>query len=101
MNLVAAVPSLHAGLSLAIAAFLWSRVHRGWQPLLVCYPLTMAFTLVYTAEHFVVDILLGWVLAAVVVWGFNRYAARRSRASDRKMPATVGASRADAVARGG
>ena len=42
------------------------RVRRRWRPLLVAYPLIMAFTLVYTAEHYVVDILLGWALAAVV-----------------------------------
>src|SRR5690606_22899355 len=48
VNLVAAIPSLHAGLSAAVAAFLWTRVHRRWRPLLVAYPLTMAFTLVYT-----------------------------------------------------
>ena len=64
---MAAVPSLHAGLTAAIAAFLWKRVHRRWRPLLVAYVLVMAFTLVYTAEHYVVDILLGWVLAAVVL----------------------------------
>ncbi|MGV0801781.1 hypothetical protein ABQF26_32715, partial [Mycolicibacterium elephantis] len=40
--------------------------------------LVMAFTLVYTAEHYVVDILLGWVLALVVVTGLNRFEARRS-----------------------
>ena len=34
--------------------------------MLVAYPLVMAFTLVYTAEHYVIDILLGWALAAVV-----------------------------------
>ena len=51
----------------AIAAFLWHRVHRGWRPLLVAYVLVMAFTLVYTAEHYVIDILLGWALAAVVI----------------------------------
>jgi PAP2 superfamily len=78
VNLVAAIPSLHAGLTLAIAAFLWNRVQRGWRPLLVAYVLIMAFTLVYTAEHYVVDILLGWVLAAVVVTGINLYEARRS-----------------------
>ena len=33
---------------------------RKWRPLLVAYVLMMAFTLVYTAEHYVVDILLGW-----------------------------------------
>jgi hypothetical protein len=67
VNLVAAIPSLHAGLTLAITAFLWNRVHRGWRPLLVAYVIVMAFTLVYTAEHYVVDILLGWALAAVVL----------------------------------
>ncbi len=37
----------------------------------------MAFTLVYTAEHYVIDILLGWALAAVVVTAINRFEARR------------------------
>ena len=60
VNLVAAIPSSACGLTLAIAAFLWSRCHRRWRPLLVAYVLVMAFTLVYTAEHYVVDILLGW-----------------------------------------
>jgi hypothetical protein len=78
VNLVAAIPSLHAGLSLAITLFLWRRVHRNWRPVLVAYVLVMAFTLVYTAEHYVVDILLGWALAAVVVMGSNRYHAWRS-----------------------
>jgi len=67
VNLVAAVPSLHAGLTLAICAFLWNRVHRAWRPLLVAYVLVMAFALVYTAEHYVIDILLGWALAAIVM----------------------------------
>jgi hypothetical protein len=67
VNLVAAVPSLHAALTAAVAGFLWTRVQRKWRPLLVAYVLVMAFTLVYTAEHYVVDILLGWVLAAVVL----------------------------------
>jgi len=44
---VAAIPSLHAGLALAVAAFLWNRVARKWRPLLVAYVLVMAFTLVY------------------------------------------------------
>lgn len=73
VNLVAAIPSLHAGMTAAIAAFLWHRVRRGWRPVLAVYVLVMAFTLVYTAEHFVVDILLGWALAAVVIVGLRRY----------------------------
>ncbi len=79
VNLVAAVPSLHAGMSAALAAFLWHRVHRGWRPVLVAYPLVMAFTLVYTAEHYVVDLLLGWALAAVVMVLLRRFEGRRRR----------------------
>jgi membrane-associated phospholipid phosphatase len=67
VNLVAAIPSLHAGLTAMIAVFLWRRVKRCWRPLLVAYVLAMAFTLVYSAEHFVVDVLLGWALAAIVL----------------------------------
>lgn len=95
VNLVAAIPSLHAGLSAAIAVFLWNRVQRRWRPVLVAYPLTMAFTLVYTAEHYVVDILLGWVLAAVVLTALARWdamrAARRNRrdAVPSREPATL------------
>lgn len=81
VNLVAAIPSLHAGLTAAVAAFLWNRVNRGWRPVLVAYVLIMAFTLVYTAEHYVIDILLGWTLAAVVVVALNRYESRRLRTS--------------------
>ena len=73
VNLVAAIPSLHAGLSAAFTVFLWNRVQRRWRPLLVAYPLIMAFTLVYTAEHYVVDILLGWVMAAAVLWALRAF----------------------------
>ncbi|MBX7432285.1 phosphatase PAP2 family protein [Mycobacterium sp. Y57] len=79
VNLVAAIPSLHSGLSAAIAVFLWNRVNRRWRPLLVAYPLVMAFTLVYTAEHYVIDVLLGWLLAAVVILGIRQFEVRRSR----------------------
>ena len=81
VNLVAAVPSLHAGMTLAIAMFLWNRVHRGWRPVLVAYVIIMAFTLVYTAEHFVIDILLGWVLAVVVMLAIDWFRSRRAEPS--------------------
>ncbi|MBO0678969.1 phosphatase PAP2 family protein [Mycolicibacterium sp. S2-37] len=108
VNLVAAIPSLHAGMTAAVAAFLWHRVHRGWRPLLAAYVLIMAFTLVYTAEHFVVDILLGWALAAAVIVGLRRYDGwRRGRSGEVDLaqrlgdgPERLGArSEADDVAR--
>ena len=42
------------------------------------YPLIMAFTLVYSAEHYVIDILLGWALSVVVVLWLNVARTRRS-----------------------
>lgn len=70
-NLVAAIPSLHAALTMLLALFLWPRTAARWRPWLLLYPFAMAFSLVYTAEHYVFDILLGWALAAVVVWAVN------------------------------
>jgi hypothetical protein len=82
VNLVAAIPSLHAGLTAAVAAFLWTRVARKWRPLLAAYVLVMAFTLVYTAEHYVVDILLGWLLAAVVLVAIRWFEAWRRQPTE-------------------
>ncbi len=66
-NDVAAVPSLHAAYALLISIFLWRVVGRRWRPVLVAYPLAMAFALVYTAEHYVSDVLAGWAYAAAAV----------------------------------
>jgi hypothetical protein len=64
-NDVAAVPSLHAAYALLIAVFLWPIVRGPWRIAVAAYPLAMAFALVYTAEHYVVDVLLGWLYAGV------------------------------------
>jgi hypothetical protein len=85
VNLVAAIPSLHAGMTLAIAAFLWNRVNRGWRPLLAAYVLVMAFTLVYTAEHYVIDILLGWALAGLVLGAMHWIKLRRAGPSEEEI----------------
>ena len=74
-NPVAAVPSLHAAYTLLVTLFLW-RVARWARPLLALYPLAMAFALVYTAEHYVFDILLGWAYTLVAVWIVGRIADR-------------------------
>ena len=62
---VGALPSLHAGWPFMLMLFFWSRAGR-WRILLVGYTLAMAFTLVYSADHFLFDILLGWTYATVV-----------------------------------
>jgi membrane-associated phospholipid phosphatase len=76
-NDVAAVPSLHAAYTMMIALFLWPRVRSRWRPLLAAYPIGMGLSLVYLGEHYVVDILLGWVYAAVAVYLVDWVVARR------------------------
>lgn len=66
VNEVAAIPSLHAAYTMLVVLFFWNMVPRWARPLLVLYPLAMGFTLVYTGEHYVFDVVLGWVYAVGV-----------------------------------
>jgi hypothetical protein len=70
-NPVAAMPSLHTAWALLVVAFFLPRVARRWWPLLLAYPLAMALTLIYTGEHYLVDVFAGWayVAAAFLVVG--------------------------------
>jgi PAP2 superfamily len=74
---VGALPSLHAAWPFMIMLFFWPRAGR-WRILLVIYTLAMAFTLVYTADHFVFDILMGWTYATVVYLGFTWFWRRKA-----------------------
>jgi hypothetical protein len=74
-NPVAAVPSLHAAYTLLVVIFLWRYAGR-WRPLLAAYPPAMALALVYAAEHYVVDVLLGWAYTVAAVWVVGRVADR-------------------------
>jgi membrane-associated phospholipid phosphatase len=65
-NLVAAVPSLHAAFTMLIAVFLRSRLRSRLRDLLFLYPLAMAFALVYSGEHYVTDVLVGWLYAFAI-----------------------------------
>jgi hypothetical protein len=82
-NPVAAVPSLHAAYTLLVVLALWPLARRA-RPLLAAYPVAMAFALVYTAEHYVVDILLGSAYTLAAWWAVtrvaDRWAARRQPA---------------------
>ncbi|MBV8993771.1 MAG: phosphatase PAP2 family protein, partial [Pseudonocardiales bacterium] len=70
-NPVAAMPSLHAAFSMFLAAFFLPRVSWRWRLLLVAYPLAMMFTVLYCAEHYLIDVLAGWgyVLATFALVG--------------------------------
>lgn len=66
-NPIAAMPSLHAGAAMLVVLFLWPVVSRWVRVVLSVYVVTMAVVLVYTGEHYVVDVVAGWALAAVAV----------------------------------
>jgi hypothetical protein len=75
---VGALPSLHAAWPFLLLVFFWP-VAGKWRIALVAYALAMATTLVYTADHFVFDILLGWTYVVVVVAGFAYFTNRRRK----------------------
>lgn len=80
VNLVAALPSLHAGTAMLVAAWAWPLVRTRWaRALLVSYALSMALTLVYGGEHYVLDIAMGWLYAVAAVGVWTWWERRRAR----------------------
>jgi membrane-associated phospholipid phosphatase len=63
-NPVAAMPSLHTAYAMMAVAFFLPVVRRRWWPVLLAYPIAMTFTLVYSGEHYVIDVLVGWLYVA-------------------------------------
>lgn len=79
-NPVAAMPSLHAAIPMMMLLFFWREVRVRGRILLATYAGLMALTLVYAGEHYVADVLLGWVYAAVTVVGIRVFTGRRATA---------------------
>src|SRR6478736_5587849 len=80
-NPVAAMPSLHAGITFLIAGYGIQRLRTRWRWLLALYPLAMCTTLVYYAEHYVIDVLAGAALAGVVLLACQLWENGRDRAA--------------------
>lgn len=78
-NQVAAMPSLHAALALFVVTYAIVRFRSPWRWSLLAYPLAMSFALVYYAEHYVVDIVAGFMAVAIVMVGCAAWEGRRAR----------------------
>jgi hypothetical protein len=82
VNDFAAVPSLHAAFTAMLTVFVWTKLRRTGRILMVVYTLAMALSLIYGGEHYVFDILIGYLYVAAVVlfanWWERRRAARRA-----------------------
>ena len=76
-NPYAAVPSLHEGYAMLVFLFVvmlaWNTRWRWWvtAPALL-YPIIQSVAVVYTSNHYVVDLLIGGVYATVAVFGMRR-----------------------------
>ena len=88
-NPVAAMPSLHTAFATLIALFIGSRIASRWRYLLLLYPLAMGFTLVYTGEHYVLDVVLGVVYAAAVHTALTRWERNRGEFVDSELPERI------------
>jgi membrane-associated phospholipid phosphatase len=67
---VAAMPSMHAAFPVLVWLVLW-RLWPRWGWAAICYPLLMAFAVIYAGEHYLIDVLAGWLYAALsflLVW---------------------------------
>jgi hypothetical protein len=88
-NPVAAMPSLHTAFALFVVAFFLNTVRKRWWPLLLAYPLAMTFTLVYSGEHYVIDVLVGWAYVGLTFFAVGlgeRWWARRRAVSAPPLP---------------
>ena len=81
-NPVAAIPSLHSAIPMLVVLLAWPYCRRLGHVLLVCYVAAMTFTLVYGGEHYVLDVLVGWLYALIAVaavgWLLPRLDRRRA-----------------------
>ena len=72
-NQVAAMPSLHTGISALVAFWAISRLRSPWRWLLLLYPVAMGVALAYFGEHYVVDEIAGVLAAGAVMLGWSWY----------------------------
>jgi membrane-associated phospholipid phosphatase len=71
-NPVAAMPSLHQAITFML--FWFARHHSRWlAALALLYSLAMAFALVYTGEHYVIDILVGSAITTYAYFFAGRW----------------------------
>lgn len=75
-NQVAAMPSLHAGIAFLVAIYGVQRLRHPARLLLLAYPAAMSLALVYFAEHYVIDVVAGGLLALAVTLGVGRWERR-------------------------
>jgi membrane-associated phospholipid phosphatase len=88
-NEVAAIPSLHTAYPVLILLFFWPGGNRLVRGICLAYALAMSATLVYTGEHYVFDVLLGWAYAAGAYLIVDRVSALLAERRRQRRPAAA------------
>lgn len=82
LNAVAAMPSLHAGMSLLVALW-YTRNKPTWMKrCALLYPFLMMLTLVYFGEHYISDCIAGFGVVLIAWFGSEKWEQRRARQQD-------------------
>jgi membrane-associated phospholipid phosphatase len=76
-NPVAAMPSLHTAFAALIAMVLAMHIRSRLRYLLWLYPMAMGLVLIYTGEHYVLDIVAGIAYAFAIHYLVSRWEASR------------------------
>lgn len=90
-NPVAAMPSLHVAFATLVAICIAALIPGRWRYLTALYPIAMGVVLVYTGEHYVLDLVAGVAYALVVHALASRWERSRAepRRTDEREPVTV------------
>ncbi|MFL5348048.1 MAG: phosphatase PAP2 family protein [Hyalangium sp.] len=70
-NVFGAMPSLHVAFPLIVTLYTWNRGLR-WRIPCVLFTALVAFSAVYLAHHYILDLLAGVAVAFVCWWGCER-----------------------------
>lgn len=82
VNRFAAMPSLHAGWNLLVGIVVFNACRRGVvRVLAVLSPLLMSYAVVATANHYVLDPIVGWVVVLIGLAASHAWLTARGRAS--------------------
>jgi membrane-associated phospholipid phosphatase len=87
-NPVAAMPSLHTATATLVALYGISRLRHPARWLLLLYPAAMSVTLVYTGEHYVIDVIAGYLVAGFVMVAASAWERWRAARRDREPAST-------------
>jgi membrane-associated phospholipid phosphatase len=79
-NPVAAMPSLHASFALLVPAFFLPWIKPRWlKAIVLAFPALMLASLVYLGEHWVIDVIVGWLIVGASFWLWNAVERRGRR----------------------